>query len=148
MILTLWRGCLIGLCCLAVMICYPYYTDKALSIMYTLAGITFFIVMILTWLTRMIMLGRNHIFNTIFDIALIIGFLYILLNIFPQLDGQSPYKRLKQGRYPTMQEIDTGLANFGLNSRDGAIKELQDNFDEFKGNVNEVKTFVFKEHKD
>lgn len=146
--LILWRACLIFLCCIAVMICYPYCTDKALTIMYTWAGMAFVIVIFLTWLSKILIVGKSHIFNTIFDMAIIIGFLYVLLNIFPQLDGQTPYKRLKKGRYPTLQEIDVGLANFGFTTRKETIKELQNNFDEIKGNVNEVKTLILKEHND
>ena len=146
--IILWRTLLIILCCLAVAVCYPYYADGAVTIMITWAGIAFFIMLALTLITKAIVLGRSHIFNSLLDIALIVGFLYILLNIFIQLDGSTPYMRIKKHIYPTSQEIEIGLANLGLTENKDAFYKLQENISEVTNNLEQVKTIISKEHKD
>ena len=146
--LILWRTLLICLCCFGVTICYPYYADGALTIMLTWAVIAFFIMLGLTIITKAILLGRSHIFNSIFDIALVIGFLYILLNIFPQLDGTTPYMRIKRGVYPTAQEIEVGLENIGLTKRKDAFNKLHNEINDISKDLSQVKTLILQEHKD
>ena len=146
--LILWRTFLIILCCIAVLICYPYYANGAITIMLTWAIITFFAMLVLTIVTRAIVLGRSHVFNTLFDITLIVVFLYILLNIFPQLDGTTPYMRLKKGIYPSSQEIEVGFQNLGLTKRKKTIEELQNDINEITNNLKQVKTLITQEHKD
>lgn len=146
--LILWRTLLISLCCFAVLICYPYYADGAITIMLTWAIVTFFVMLGLTIITKAIVLGRSHIFNTLFDITLIAAFLYILLNIFPQLDGSTPYMRLKKKVYPTSQEIEVGLENLGLNKKKKTFEELQNNINEITEDLKQVKTLITQEHKD
>ncbi len=146
--LILWRTLLISLCCFAVLICYPYYADGAITIMLTWAVVAFFVMLGLTIITKAIVLGRSHIFNTLFDITLIATFLYILLNIFPQLDGSTPYMRLKKKVYPTSQEIEVGLENLGLNKKKKTFEELQNNINEITDDLKQVKTLITQEHKD
>lgn len=146
--LILWRTLLISLCCFAVLICYPYYADGAITIMLTWAVVAFFVMLGLTIITKAIVLGRSHIFNTLFDITLIAAFLYILLNIFPQLDGSTPYMRLKKKVYPTSQEIEVGLENLGFNKKKKTFEELQNNINEITEDLKQVKTLITQEHKD
>ncbi len=146
--LILWRTFLISLCCFAVIICYPHYADGALTIMFTWAVVAFFIMLILTIVSRVILLGKSHIFNSLFDIALVIVFLYILLNIFPLLDGKTPYMRLKKKIYPTTQEIETGLENLGLTKKKEALEQLQNSIDTITNDLKQVKTLIKQEHKD
>ena len=145
--LILWRGVLIALSCLAVVICYPNYADNALRIMITWAGIAFVAVTILTIITKILFIGRVHFFNTLLDIAIVIIFLYILLNIFPQINGKSPYSRLKKGIYPTMNDIDKGLSKLGLRTSKETMQEMKDGVEEVSNNINEVKTLILKEYK-
>lgn len=144
--LILWRGLLITLCCFAVIICYPHYGDNAIRIMVTWAGIAFVITTVLTILFKALLIGKWHFFNTILDIVIVILFLYVLLNIFPQISGKSPYSRLKKGKYPTAADIDTGLANLGLKTRKQTINELQQGIDEVSSDINEVKTLFLQEY--
>lgn len=146
--LILWRTLLIALCCFAVTICYPYYTDGAMTIMFTWALLAFFVMIGLTLITKAILLGRSHIFNSLFDIALIAGFLYVLLNIFPLLDGSTPYTRLRKHIYPTMQEIEDGLENLGLTKKKDALEKLRGDITEITKDLNQVKTLISQEHKD
>ena len=146
--LILWRTLLIGLCCFAVLVCYPYYADGAITIMLTWAVVAFFIMLGITILTRAIMLGRSHIFNSLLDITLVVAFLYILLNIFPQLDGKTPYMRLQKKVYPTSQEIEVGLENLGLNKKKKTFEEFQNNITEITEDLKQVKTLITQEHKD
>lgn len=144
--LILWRGILIALSCFAVLICYPHYADNAIKIMVTWAGIAFVITVIVTIVSKALLIGKVHFFNTILDIAIVILFLYILLNIFPQLNGKSPYSRLKKGIYPTANDIDTGLKNLGLRTREETMDELKQGIDEVSNNINEVKNLIIQEH--
>jgi len=144
--LILWRGILIALCCLAVVICYPYYGDNAMRIMFTWAGIAFVIITILTIVSKALLIGKWHFFNTILDIAIIILFLYILLNIFPQLDGKSPYSKLKKGVYPTSEDIDVGLANLGLRTRKETVGEFKQGLKEASNSIKEVTTLIQQEY--
>lgn len=146
--LILWRTFLICLCSFAVIICYPAYAKGALTVIFTWAVVAFFIMLILTLLTKAIYIGKSHIFNSFFDIALIIAFLYILLNIFPLSDGTTPYMRIKKGIYPSKQDITTGLENLGLTQKDKALEKLQQNIGEISVDINQVKTFIVKEYKD
>jgi len=146
--LILWRALLIALCCLGVMICYPYYADGAVTIMLTWAVIAFLIMAVLTIITKAIRLGQSHIFNALLDIALVIAFLFVLLNIFIQLDGTTPYTRLKQGILPTSEEISVGFENLGLTERKEAFEKLHDNINEFTKDIGQVKTLIQQEHKD
>ena len=148
MFLILWRGVLIALCSLAVMVCYPNYPDSANSIVLTWAGIAFIITTVLTLVLDMLVIGRIKIFNIIFDITLVVVFLYFLLNIFPQLDGKTPYSKIKQGAYPSKADIDNGLYNLGLSDKPSTIQDLQNGLVEVSENVNEVKTLIMKENKD
>jgi len=145
--LILWRGILIVLCCFAVFICYPNYADSALRITITWAGLAFIAVAILTIVTKALIIGRFHLFNTLLDIAIIITFLYILLNIFPQINGQSPYSRLKKGIYPKMTDIDKGLSKLGLRTSKETIQEVKEGVNEVSNNVNEVKNLILQEYK-
>lgn len=146
--LILWRTLLIALCCLGVLICYPYYVNGAVTILLTWAAITFLVMAALTIIIKAINLGKSHIFNALFDIILVIGFLYVLLNIFLQLDGETPYMRLKKGVYPTTQEIEVGLENLGLSKKKKAFEKLQSNINQFTENLGQVKTLIYKENKD
>ena len=146
--LILWRTLLIILCCLGVMVCYPYYADGAITTMVTWAAVTFVVMAVLTVITKIILLGRNHIFNVFFDIVLIIAFLYILLNIFLQLDGKTPYMHLKKGIYPNSKDIAVGLEHLGLSKKEKVFEKLQINVDEFTNDLGQVKTLISKEHKD
>ena len=146
--LILWRAILITVCCFAVLICYPAYAENALTIMLTWAGMAFIIVTILTILFKALLIGKIPFFNTLFDIVFVIAFLYVLLLIFPQIDGKSPISKLKKGQYPTMQEIDKGLAKLGLKTNKETAQELQQGINQISNNVNEVKTLILKEHKD
>lgn len=146
--LILWRTLLISLCCFAVVICYPYYADGAITIMLAWAAIAFITMLILTIITKAILLGRSHVFNTLFDIALVIGFLYVLLNIFPLLSGKTPYMLLKKKIYPTTQEIEIGLENLGLTKRKEALEQLQKNINGITNDLKQVKELISKEHKD
>lgn len=145
--LILWRGILIILCCFAVLICYPDYTDNALKIMITWAGLSFLAVTILTIVSKILLIGRIHFVNTLLDIAIVIAFLYILLNIFPQIDGKSPYLRLKKGIYPKTEDIDKGLAKLGLRTSKETIQDVKESVEEVSNNVNEVKNLILKEYK-
>ena len=146
--LILWRTLLIILCCLAVTICYPYYANGAITIMLTWAAIAFFIMLLLTVITKAIYLGKNHVFNSFLDIALIIGFLYILLNIFPQQDGTTPYMRIKKGIYPNAEEIGVGLESLGFTKREETLKQLQNNINDIDFDFSRVKNLIPQEHKD
>ena len=129
--LILWRAFLIAVCCFAVIICYPNYANGALTVIFTWAVVAFFIMLILTLITKAIQLGKSHIFNSFFDIALVIGFLYILLNV-----------------YPTKQDISKGLENLGFTKKEENLGKLQKNIDEISIDIDKVKTLIFKEHKD
>ncbi len=96
MMIILRRGVLIALCSLAVMVCYPNYPDNTSGIVLTMAGIAFAITTILTLILEVLVIGRIKIVNFFLDIALVIAFLYFLLNIFPQLDGKTPYSKIKK----------------------------------------------------
>ena len=146
--IIIWRTILIGLCCFAVAICYPYYANGAFTIMFAWALIAFFIMLILTLITRAIILGRSHIFNTLFDIALVIGFLYVLLNIFPLLDGKTPYIHLKKKIYPTSQEVEIGIENLGLTERKKDLDYLQEEIGEITNDLKQVKHLITQEHND
>jgi len=146
MFVILWRGVLIALCSLAVMICYPNYPESAKSIVLTWAGISFAITTVLTIIFDILIVGRIKIFNILFDIAIVVVFLYFLLNIFPQLDGKSPYSKLKKGAYPTKSEIDSGLYNLGLSDKENTLQGLESGLMEVSENVNEVKTLIMKEN--
>ena len=146
--LILWRTLLIVLCCLGVIICYPYHADGAITIMLTWAVITFFIMLGLTIITKAIVIGKNHIFNVLFDIVLVIVFLYILLNIFLQLDGTTPYMKIKQGIYPNSNEIIVGLENLGLYKKSKEFETLQNNINQFTKDIGQIKYLIPQEHKD
>ena len=146
--LILWRTLLISLCCFGVVICYPYYADGAVTIMFTWAVIAFFIMFALTIVTKAILLGQSHIFNALFDIVLVIGFLYVLLNIFPLLSGKTPYMLLKKQIYPTIQEIEVGLENLGLTKRKEALEQLQQNISGITNDLKQVKDLIKQEHND
>ncbi len=144
----LWRTFLLALCCFAVIICYPYYADGALTIMATWTLVAFFIMLFITIITKAILLGRSHVFNSLLDIAMIIGFLYILLNIFPLLDGSTPYMRIKKHIYPSTDEIEVGLENLGLTKRKNALEQLRTNITEISQDLDQFKTLITKEHED
>ncbi|MBO4706976.1 MAG: hypothetical protein J5594_00215 [Elusimicrobiaceae bacterium] len=146
--LILWRAFLIAVCCFAVIICYPNYANGALTVIFTWAVVAFFIMLILTLITKAIQLGKSHIFNSFFDIALVIGFLYILLNILPLSDGTTPFIRIKKNVYPTKQDISKGLENLGFTKKEENLGKLQKNIDEISIDIDKVKTLIFKEHKD
>lgn len=146
--LILWRTFLIALCCFIVIICYPNYANGALTVMFTWAVIAFFIMIILTLVMKALHLGKNHIFNSFLDIALVIAFLYILLNIFPLIDGKTPFMRIKKGIYPTKQDISKGLENLGFTKKEENLEKLQQNIGEISVDINQVKTLILKEHKD
>ena len=148
MFLILWRGVLIALCSLAVMICYPNYPDHAGGIVLTMAGIAFAIAAITTLVLDVLIIGRIKIVNIILDIVLVLTFLYFLLNIFPQLDGKTPYSKIKKGIYPTKRDVDLGLYNMGLADKPSTIQDLQEGLVEMSENVNEVTTLIMKENKD
>lgn len=144
--LILWRGILIALCCFAVVICYPFYGDNAIKIMVTWAGIAFVITTILTILFRALLIGKWHFFNVILDVAIVILFLYVLLNIFPQINGKSPFSQLKKGIYPSSADIDVGLANLGLKTRKQTMKELEQGINIVSQDINEVKDRFLQEY--
>ncbi len=146
--LILWRTLLIILCCFAALICYPNYTSGAIAVTITWAVIAFFIMIGLTVASRAILIGKSHIFNTVFDILFIIAFLYILLNILPLKGGKTPYTYLKRGIYPTMKDIDTGLAKFGIVDQKNAFTQIKEDINEIGNNLNEVKTMIIQEHND
>lgn len=146
--LILWRALLIILSCLAVAICYPYYANGAITIMLTWAAIAFCIMALLTVITKALYLGKSHIFNSFLDIALVICFIYILLNIFPQQDGSTPYMNLKKGIYPNKQDIQIGLENLGFTKRKESLEQLQNNINELTSGLNKIKTLIPQEHKD
>lgn len=144
--LVLWRGILITLCCFAVVICYPYYSDNAIKIMVTWAVIAFVLSTILTLLTKALLIGKLHFFNVILDVAIVLIFLYVLLNIFPQISGKSPFSQLRKGIYPTSEEIDVGLANLGLKTRKQTISDFQQGIDVVTDDINEVKDLFLREY--
>ena len=146
--IILWRTLLIIACCFAVIICYPHYANGAITIMITWAVIAFFTMLGITLIAKALLLGKSHVFNSLLDIAIIIGFLYILLNIFVQIDGTTPYNRIKKNIYPTSQDIRNGLKNIGLNENKKALNQLQQNINEVSNNLEKVKTIITKEHKD
>ena len=146
--LILWRTILIILCCLATLICYHDYSNGAIAVTITWAVIAFFIMIGLTVASRAILIGKSHIFNTIFDILFIIAFLYILLNIFPLKGGKTPYTYIKKGIYPTMKDIDAGLAKFGIANQKDAFTQIKEDISQIGNDLNEVKTLVLQEHKD
>ena len=146
--LILWRSLLIILCCLGVLICYPYYADGAITIMLTCAGVTFAIMIVLTIITKAIVIGQSHIFNVFFDAVMVITLLFVLLNIFLQLDGKTPYMRIKKGIYPTSQEIEVGLENIGLSKKKKTFEKLHTNINQLTKDLSQVKYLIPKEHKD
>ena len=146
--IILWRTLLIIACCFAVMICYPHYADGTITIMITWTIIAFFTMIGITLITKALLLGKSHVFNSLIDVAIIIGFLYILLNIFIQIDGTTPYMRLKKNIYPTSQDVKIGIKNLGLNENKKALNQLQQNINEVSNNLEKVKTIITKEHKD
>ena len=146
--LILWRTILIILCCFAAIICYPDYANGALAIMLTWAVIAFFIMIGLTVATRAVLIGKSHIFNTVFDVAFVIAFLYILLNIFPLKNGKTAYTYIKKGVYPTMKDIDTGLAKLGITEQKDIITQIKKDINQIGNDLSEVKTLVVEEHKD
>ncbi len=148
MMIILRRGVLIALCSLAVMVCYPNYPDNTSGIVLTMAGIAFAISTILTLILEVLVIGRIKIVNFFLDIALVIAFLYFLLNIFPQLDGKTPYSKIKKGIYPTKIDIDNGLYNLGLSDKPNTLQDIEKGINEVSENVNEVKTLIIKEHKE
>jgi len=144
--LVLWRGILIILCCFAVVICYPYYGDNAIKIMVTWGVIAFVLTAILTFVTKALLIGKWHFFNTILDLAIILTFLYVLLNIFPQISGESPFSKLKRGIYPSSEDIDVGLANLGLKTRKQTMAEIQEGINIVSDDINEVKGLILQEY--
>ena len=146
--LILWRTLLIVLCCLIVMICYPYYADGAMVMMLAWTVATFAVMATLTVITQTVFLGQSRIFNILFDIVLVIVFMYILLNIFLQLDGKTPYMHIKKGVYPTAQEIEVGLENVGLSQKKKTFRKLQNNVDKFTEGFNQINPLITREHKD
>ena len=59
----------------------------------------------LTFFSSILFLGRSHVFNCIFDLAMILVVGYFLLNIMPQTDGVSPYDKVKNGIYFALDRI-------------------------------------------
>lgn len=146
--IILRRALLILACSLLVMICYPNYPESAYKIVYTWAGIAFVITLIVTVILDLLVIGRIRIVNVILDLILVVVFLHFLLNIFPQLDGQSPYEKIRKGKYPTKQDIDNGLYNLGLTQKTNTLQGIEKGIIEMSDNVNEVKSLIMKEHKD
>lgn len=99
---------------ICVYICFPYT-----------AGENAFILMmsLLAWLTGLIIfsfvfyfigLSRSKFFNFLFEMFIIFGSLYLLLNIYPQRDGVSPMEKITQHKYPKYEDIRYGISKLGV----------------------------------
>ncbi len=108
------RVLIIFLIHILVSICFPYTAGENAFVL---------VMSLLAWLGGLILfsfifyftgLSRSKFFNFLFEIVIIFGSLYLLLNMYPQRDGVSPMKKISQKDYPKYEDIRYGISKLGV----------------------------------
>ena len=144
--LIIWRFILLTIIFLAALICFPYYPQTAPITVFIMFIISFVAVLVLTFFSSIFFLGRSHVFNCIFDLAMILVVGYFLLNIMPQTDGVSPYDKVKNGKYPTESQIKKGLKKLDFTT-EGLEEDIKKTSKELNKGIGEIQKVITKEVK-
>ncbi len=144
--LILWRFMLLVVLFLAALICFPNYPNTTPLTLFIMFLISFVSVLIVTFISSIILLGRSHIFNCILDLIIVLVVGYFLLNIMPQTDGVSPYDKLKNGKIPTEKEIQYGIQKLDFTTKD-LKKDLKETSKDLNRGIGEIQKVVAKEVK-
>ena len=145
--LIIWRFILLTIIFLAALVCFPDYPHNTPITIFIMFIISFVAVLVLTFFASLLFLGRSHIFNCLFDLAMILIVGYFLLNIMPQTDGVSPYDKVRNGKYPTENEIKKGLRKLNLTTG-GIEKDFKETTQELNKSIDEIQKVITKEVKD
>lgn len=126
-----WRLVLLAALHFGVLVCYPDYTAFApvtVFIVFLLCGAG---VIALSGLLSMMGLNKSVAMNFLFDIVMIVVAAVILLVYTPQMSSVRPFDRVAKGQYPTQNDIDRGLAKFGL----GSVKQISNHASSAAGKI-------------
>lgn len=144
--LIIWRFILLTIIFLAALICFPDYPQTAPITVFIMFIISFVAVLVLTFFSSILFLGRSHVFNCIFDLAMILVVGYFLLSIMPQTDGVSPYDKVKNGKYPTESQIKKGLKKLDFTT-EGLEEDIKKTSKELNKGIGEIQKVITKEVK-
>jgi hypothetical protein len=72
----------------------------------------------------------------------------ILLMFTPQANGTRPFDRVMNGNYPTKDDIDEGLAKFGLKNVDAISGDINSAARKIDDGLQDAKSIIVKENRD
>ena len=106
------RFILCALSLAAVMICFSDYGDSILGFAgLSLGGLVVGLILF-SLIVGVLGLDRFKALNSLFTLLILAGFIYYLLNYFPQADNISPLAKLKSGYIPSGADIQRGAERF------------------------------------
>lgn len=144
--LIIWRFILLVLVFLAALVCFPDYPNTTPITIFIMFIISFISVLILTFIFSLLLLGRSHVFNCIFDLLIILVVGYFLLNIMPQTDGVSPYDKIMSGKYPDEKQIERGIKKLDFTSN-GIKEDVKKTTEDLNRGIGEIQKVISKEVK-
>lgn len=147
--LIIWRGLLLAVLHLAVLVCFPDYTPFAPVTVFIVFLISMAVVIAATGLFSAMGANKSFAGNRFMEVVFLIIVAIILLMAVPQKDNTSPFDKVKNGRYPTKSDINRGLAKFGIKGLDKDVqKALDSTANSFNYGLNEAKSVVNKQEWD
>lgn len=119
-----WRGFLLLLCALLVLVCFPDYPDTALIVVGGIFVAFFLGIALFTILLSFFGMWRSPFINAFFDLIMICAFILLLLLHLPQISGQTPMQQLLRGKYPKITDIELGFYKLGLGKMGDKVVNL------------------------
>jgi hypothetical protein len=144
----LWRAVLLAAVHFGVLLCFPDYTAFAPATVFIIFLVCVAAMLAETSLMSLIGLGRYFFMNLVFDVIMVAAAALILLIFTPQNNGVRPFDRVMKGHYPTKQDINRGLAQFGLKSVDEVKTGMDSAARKINDGLSDAKSVVAKEVRD
>jgi len=143
-----WRILLLALLHFGVLVAYPEYTEFAPITVFIIFLVSCAAMVAATGLMSLLGLNRYFFMNRLFDAVMIIIVGLVLLIFTPQTSGVRPYDKVMKGQYPTKNDINRGLAKFGIKGVDEVKSGLNTAAGKIGEGLNEAKTVVAKQAND
>ena len=145
--IILRRAILLALVCVAVPVCFPNFPFSAGPVIFGLYVAILLGIVFISAIVSVLPFAKSPIVNVFLDIVFVIIAAIILMMFLPQYDGVKPWQKIKQGHYPTKEQVYRCLSRIGIGSPERWKKDFKDNMDTAKKGVQKVEKVVVKENK-
>lgn len=127
----------------AMFICYSEFSHYGLIYIAFLFLLCMAAAVLLTGLAKLFF-DNSKFFNFFLDLFIFVVLVWFLLMSWPLQKGKRPLDLVLSGQYPTMRDMDKGLAKLGLAGTREIKEELNKTVGEINKNLTETKDAIKK----